>query len=133
MKEEEKKGLLCWIEEKVRCWIITFVSAWRRNWFKQAVQSADYCHIGFSGTGQTAFDKDTIKKRDIQSLDRFGLWLLKTFIEGEKERRWQCFRQASIDVTGEDPEVDPLDAYPDELAEFEEEFLRRETLSMFSG
>jgi len=46
------------------------------------------------------------KERKLKPLNRFERWLLKPIIEAEQERRRECFRQAVIEVTGEDPETD---------------------------
>ena len=37
---------------------------------------------------------------------RFERWLLEPVIASEQKRRRECFRQAVIDVTDEDPETD---------------------------
>lgn len=61
--------------------------------------------IGLSGH-VSMFDKDIAKTHNLKPLNRFEMWLLGPIIEDEQKRRRGCFRQAIIDVTGEDPETD---------------------------
>lgn len=66
------------------------------------LERADYTAIGFAGH-VSAIDQALSEEKQLKSLNRFELWLLRPFIEAEQKRRRECFRQAVIDVTGEDP------------------------------
>ena len=68
-------------------------------------ERANYTAIGFSGH-VSMLDEGVSKERKLKPLNRFERWLLKPIIEAEQKRRRECFRQAVIDVTGEDPETD---------------------------
>lgn len=68
---------------------------------------ANYTEIGLSGY-VSAFDKDVIEERNLKPLNRFERWLLRPIVEDEKELRRDVFKQAFIEVTGEDP-TDPND------------------------
>ena len=54
---------------------------------------------GFSGTGPSLLDK----KPEVEPT-RFGKWLVADEIYRVKVMKWRAFRQACIDVMGEDPE-----------------------------
>lgn len=68
-------------------------------------ERANYTAIGFSGH-VSMLDESVAKERKLKPLNRFEGWLLKPIIEDEQKRRRECFRQAVIDVTGEDPDTD---------------------------
>jgi len=57
--------------------------------------------IGFSGRGQTLLDI-IVKCAKVTWRE---MRRLKPLIDTEKKRRWNCFREASIEVTGEDPDT----------------------------
>ncbi|TSC82052.1 MAG: hypothetical protein G01um101420_582 [Parcubacteria group bacterium Gr01-1014_20] len=67
-------------------------------------ERANYTAIGFSGH-VSVFDEGVAKDRGLKPLNRFERWLLKPIIEAEQGFRRQEFRQAVIEVTGEDPET----------------------------
>lgn len=75
------------------------------GWLAPLAERANYTAIGFSGH-VSVLDEDIAKKRKLKSLNRFERWLLKPVIEAEQKWRRECFRQAVIEVTGEDPETD---------------------------
>lgn len=60
------------------------------------------CHIGFSGN-VSEIDKGIAKDRNLRPLNRFEMWLLSPTIETEKALRKNAWRDAVIEVTGEDP------------------------------
>ena len=66
---------------------------------------ANYTEIGFSGH-VSMLDEGVSKERKLKPLNRFERWLLKPIIEAEQKRRRECFRQAVIEVTDEDPDTD---------------------------
>ena len=68
-------------------------------------ERADYTAIGVTGH-VSMFDEGVAKERRLKPLNRFERWLLKPVIEAEQKRRRECFRQAIIEVTGEDPDTD---------------------------
>ena len=77
----------------------------RKRQLKKIIRQADYSEIGFAGQGRPTFmDEKGIKRHG--RLHPKHLGRLKKLIEAEKARRKACFRQAVIDVTGEDPETD---------------------------
>lgn len=68
-------------------------------------ERASYTAIGFSGH-VSMLDECVAKERKLKPLNRFEKWLIKPIIEAEQRWRRECFRQAVIDVTGEDTETD---------------------------
>lgn len=66
-------------------------------------ERANYTAIGFSGH-ISMIDTDIAKERRLTPLNHLERWLLRPVIEAEQQRRRACFRQAVIDVTGEDLE-----------------------------
>jgi len=58
--------------------------------------------IGFSGRGKTVFDRELRGAR----ITWREMEILKPVIEQERKRRWEAYRQACIEVIGEDPEMD---------------------------
>lgn len=68
-------------------------------------ERANYTEIGFSGH-VSMLDEGVAEEHKLKPLNHFERWLLKPIIEAEQERRRECFRQAVIDVTGEDPDED---------------------------
>jgi hypothetical protein len=69
------------------------------------LERANYTAIGILGH-VSPFDEDVAKKRGLKPLNRFEQWLLKSIIGSEQKRRREAFRQATIKVTGEDPDTD---------------------------
>lgn len=69
----------------------------------QVIRSIDYL-VGFTGVGPTLFDVKPHRLFSEGFIKRFPD-LYKAMIE-EKAFRKNSFRQAVIDVTGEDPETD---------------------------
>lgn len=67
-------------------------------------ERANYTAIGLSGH-VSMIDKDVAKKRRLKPLNRFERWLLQPIVEAEQKHRRENFRQAIIEVTGEDPET----------------------------
>jgi len=68
-------------------------------------ERANYTAIGFSGH-ISLLDDSVAEERKLKPLNRFEQWLLKPIVEAEQERRRKCFRQAIIEVAGEDSETD---------------------------
>ncbi|MBI2482012.1 MAG: hypothetical protein HYV76_00325 [Candidatus Vogelbacteria bacterium] len=68
-------------------------------------ERAEYTAIGLSGH-VSMLDKSVAKERKLKPLNRFERWLLKPIIEDEQKLRRECFRQAVIEVMGEDPKTD---------------------------
>ena len=64
-------------------------------------ERANYTAIGFSGHVST-LDTGVAEERKLKPFNRFERWLLGPIIEAEQKRRRECFRQAVLDVTGED-------------------------------
>ncbi len=63
---------------------------------------ANRTEIGFTGH-VSAIDQAIIEEKQLKSLNRFERWLLKPIIEAEQKRRRKCFKEAVLEVTGEDP------------------------------
>ena len=60
--------------------------------------------VGFSGSGPSMLDdkpKRALGKKEAETVKKF-----QTAIEQEKARRHQCFRDACMDILGEDPDID---------------------------
>lgn len=68
-----------------------------------------YHIVGFTGVGQTAFDKNIIKRKRIAEPTERQIKRFAEVIEEVKKVRKGAFRQACIDVLGEDPETDWAD------------------------
>lgn len=74
-------------------------------WAKQLPDRAVFTEIGSTGNVSLP-DKSIAKERGLKQLNRFEKWLLQPAIQYEKSRRKDAFRQACIEVLGEDPERD---------------------------
>lgn len=63
--------------------------------------------VGFSGVGPTALDE----KPDFPKpwIPKYLKNKFEKYAEMEKKRKWSCFRNACIEVLGEDPETDWTD------------------------
>ena len=68
-------------------------------------ERASYTAIGLSGH-VSMLDEVVAEKRQLKPLNRFERWLLQPIIDAEQKRRRENFRQAVIEVTGEDSETD---------------------------
>jgi len=60
--------------------------------------------MGFTGYGPTALDEKP--KRALGRKEKILLAAWRKDIEKEKERRRRCYREACIEVLGEDPDED---------------------------
>ena len=76
----------------------------KKRQLKKLIRKALYSEVGFSGKGPSLLDKAGIKRYGRLHPRHRGV--LKSLIEAEKTFRWASFRQAIIDVTGEDPDTD---------------------------
>ena len=76
----------------------------KKRQLNKLLKKAVYSEIGLTGQGVTAFDENNVKRYGRLHPRHRGL--LKPIIEAEKVRRKACFRQACIEVIGEDPETD---------------------------
>ena len=68
---------------------------------------ANYTAVGFSGHG-SALDSRSAAKKHLRPLNRFERWWLKPYIEAERDRRWDIFRQVCANVLGEDITTYPV-------------------------
>ncbi len=75
------------------------------GWLTPLWERAKYTEIGFSGHVSMP-DENIAEERKLKPLNRLEKWLLKPLIEDEQNLRRDAFRQAMIDVLGEDPEAD---------------------------
>ena len=65
-------------------------------------QRTDWTAIGFTGYVSLP-DHDFAKLHKLKPLNRFERWLMKPIIEAEQTLRRDSFRQACLEVLGEDP------------------------------
>lgn len=73
--------------------------------FSRLSRRAHFTEIGFSGYVSDS-DRNLAAEQKVQPLNRFEKWLLRPYIEAAQKARRRAYRQACIEVTGEDPEVD---------------------------
>lgn len=76
----------------------------KRRQLAKLLRKALYSEIGFSGQGPSVIDEPFIRKYGRLHPRHRGV--LRDFIEAEKAKRRECFRQACVEVLGEDPETD---------------------------
>lgn len=69
------------------------------------LERANFTAIGFTGYVSLP-DERLARERQLKPLNWFERWLLKPCIQAEQVRRRAAFREAVIEVTGEDPETD---------------------------
>ena len=69
------------------------------------IRRASITEIGYTGY-VSALDEGIIAKEGLKPLTRFERWMLFPYIQHERMCRRAGFRQACIDVLGEDPETD---------------------------
>ncbi len=91
------------LAKKIRSFIIFVLRATSK--LEPILIRAEFTAIGFSGH-VSEVDKSIARQNNFKDLNRFEKWILNPTIEAEKEKRKENFRQAVIEVTGEDPEID---------------------------
>lgn len=67
-------------------------------------QRTVFTEIGHFSGNVSALDKDIAEKHNLHPLNRFERWLMKDIIREEKEIRKDAFREACLNILGEDPE-----------------------------
>lgn len=68
------------------------------------VRRVNICHVGMGGCGPSEFDRDIMKRDGLKPFGRLGQWFWKEEIEALQEIHKDCFKNACIEVLGEDPD-----------------------------
>lgn len=61
------------------------------------------CHVGYASGHVSLIDERYAEDHQLKPLKGLTLWMMQPVIELEKAMRQDAFRQACIDVLGEDP------------------------------
>ena len=61
----------------------------------------EWCVIGFSGNVSIP-DEEFAKQQGYKPLNKFEYWLVKPIVEIEKKRRQDIFKNAMVEILGED-------------------------------
>jgi hypothetical protein len=72
--------------------------------FPQLALRVDLFEVGTTGHGPTVIDKSVAEKRGLKPLNRFERWLVASVVPELQKHHHDAFRQACIEVLGEDPD-----------------------------
>lgn len=88
-----------------RWWILWILE---RIGFKQYVTNiakrTNCYEVGFSGHGKSKLDDVLIERYNMKPLNRFEKWLMARYIVEMKKAHASAFKEACIEVLGEDPD-----------------------------
>jgi len=99
----QRISILKRVENRIR--ISFLMLTYKTDWFRKTWERALLLNIGFSGHVSN-IDKHIALREGLRPLNRFELWLMTPLIIADKAERKNAFRQACIEVLGEDPDED---------------------------
>jgi hypothetical protein len=86
----------------IKTWMLAVIAWAAPTYFVTLVHRMGTTAVGLTGH-VSDLDRAEAAKQQLRPLTRFELWLLHEIIVAERAYRQDCFRQACINVLGEDP------------------------------
>jgi len=88
-------------------WSLKLTFIMRTKWFKQLHKRVIVCEVGVFGHW-SEMDGGRAQEQGLRPLNPFEKWLTKPLIEQERTWRRRAFRDACMEVTGEDLEAEGI-------------------------